>query len=353
MRPNFEKNLNKYNEAIKDSFKDLSKEGKVVSGQKKDEITESLAFESHTNKDAEMKIFAIQKQKLEKLNKFKKFLEKTRSSDGGFEHVNSNLEIEYFGEVYQKDGEFFVARKDGSRQSVELSEIMTDSEWGIEYAFDTSVNIHDVRAYYLQSLKSDLREKLDTQIVISEKNNSRVDTLKQNAYGEIEKRLGQENTQEGIVAEKMVKNFLKKLSIDTDVDFEIVDADVYQDVEQKIDFVIHRKSAQKNRGAKIRESEHAADIGIQFTTALGKVEQKERQIEKSKRNLDKNIDDIVLVTLPSYQASRLYKDWLKDKKPGGPDKQWSTEIKETLFRGIMDKVLSQEEITAFCQENFK
>ena len=61
--------------------------------------------------------------------------------------------------------------------------------------------------------------------------------------------------QQGIIAEKMVKNFLKKLSMDTDADFEIIDADVYQDVEQKVDFIIHRKNKDKNKGAKVQESE--------------------------------------------------------------------------------------------------
>lgn len=353
MRQNFEKNLHTYNETIKESVKDLSKEGKAVSAQKKDAIIDSVARESHTNKDAEMEIFAIQKQKLEKLNKFKKFLEKTRTKDGGFEHAVMNPDAPYFGTVMCRDGEFFVERKNGTREHVELSDIMTDGEWGLAYTFDTSVNIHDIRAYYLESLKSDLREKLDKQIVISETNNAWVDTAKQHAYKEIEKRLGQENSQEGVIAEKMVKNFLKKLSIDSSVDFEIIDADVYQDVEQKIDFIIHRKTTDRNRGVGVTENkDQSKDVGIQFTTAFGKQEQKQRQIDKSKKNLDQNIDDIVLVTLPAYQASMLYKNWSQDKKPGGPDKLWNSEVKEALFRGTMDRVLSQEEIETFCQNNF-
>lgn len=350
MRHNFEKNLKTYNEAVKESCRDLSKEGKEKSGAVKESLTSATAQESHTDKEAEIEIYTIQKQKLERLNKFKKFLEKTRTKDGGFEHAVMNKEGNIAGTVTQKDGEFFVVSKDGTKQPITISEIMTDGEWGVEYTFDDSVNIHDIRSYYLEALKSDLREKLDAQIIISEINNSWVDTRKKDAYQKIEERLGKENHQEGVVAEKMVKNFLKKLSIDTDADFEIVDADVYQDVEQKIDFIIRRKAVERNRGVGVEESK---DVGIQFTTALGKSEHKERQIEKSKRNLEEDIDDIVLVSLPAYQASALYRVWSQNKKPGGPEKMWGSDVQETLFRGVMDKVLSPEEIDEFCQNNFQ
>lgn len=353
MRPNFEKNLHAYGDNLKKSFKDLSTEGKAVSEAEKKTLVESVASESHTTAEAELEIYAIQKQKLEKLNKFKKFLERTRRDDGGFEHSVMNKEGKPEGVVHHKDGEFFLIRENGQRESIGLSEIMTDGEWGMHYTFDSSVNIHDIRAYYLEVLKSDLREKLDKQIIVSESNNSWVDTMKQQAYQKIGERLGQESIQEGVIAEKMVKNFLKKLSIDTDADFEIIDADVYQDVEQKIDFIIHRKSIQKNRGASILESETLTDIGIQFTTALGKTDQKERQIEKSRKNLVGDIDDIVLVTLPAYQASVLYKSWIQNKKPGGPDKLWGKEVRETIFRGVMERVLTVSEIDEFCQKNFR
>lgn len=148
-----------------------------------------------------------------------------------------------------------------------------------------------------------------------------------------------------------MKGFLKKLSIDTDADFEIVDADVYQDVENKIDFIIHRKSRPHVRGANVVESDTKSDIGIQLTTALGKVPEKERQIKRSKKNL-KEVDDLVLVVLPAYDASLLYKKWKENKAPGGPEKRWSKSTQERIFRGVMDSIFTQEEIDAFCKINF-
>jgi hypothetical protein len=256
------------------------------------------------------------------------------------------------GTVFFESGNFVLHTKEGNKQPVDLSEIMTDIEWDVSYDFDSSVNIHDIRAYYLEKLKGNLREKLDQQIIISETNNTRTDTMKKDAYRHIEKRMKEGSEQQGVIAEKMVKNFLKKISIDGKADFEIFDADVYQDVEQKIDFVIRRRAVGKNRGVEVKESDSVQDVGIQFTTALGKVEQKQKQLEKSRKNLGQDIDDIKLVTLPAHQASLLYKQWLQSKKPGGPEKSWSKEVQESIFRGVMEQILSEGEIEEFCMKYF-
>ncbi len=358
MKFNFENNLKKYTETIKSSLKDFSKEGKAVSLQQRDELIKTTSNESHTNPEAELEIYTIQKQKLEKLNKFKKFLEKTRTLDGGFQHETLNKFSDMSNKlpivaVSSHDGEFFIRDAEGRESPVSIAEIMTDGEWGLQYTFDNSVNIHDIRKYYLEQLKADLREKLDKQIITSETAFTRGDSFKQDAYRAIEKRMEQGSEQGGVVAEKMVKNFLKKLVIETDADFEIVDADVYQDVEQKIDFIIHRRNNEKNRGAKITESDTATDIGIQFTMDTKKSKYKEEQVVSAKKRKGNDIDDIVLVTLPVAQASNLYKEWSKHQTSGGPEKSWDKQTQETIFRGVMNQVLSQQEINEFCERNFR
>jgi len=349
MRENFEQNLNTYTETIKESLKDLSKEGKIKSEEIRTEVIEQASASTHTTPEAEATIYSIQKSKLEKLNKFKKFLGKTRSEDGGFVHPEQQPSLSKVSA--DKEGNFFITTASGALQKTTLGEIMTDYEWGIEYSFDPSVDIHDIRKYTLEKLKSELRDKLDTQIITSELANTRADTFKQNAYQKIAERSVVESEQQGVIAEKMVKNFLKKLAIDTNADFEIIEADAYQDVEQKIDFIVHRKTAGHVRGAKVEESETATDIGVQFTTAIGKTEHKEHQITQSKKRLT-DVDDLVLVTMPAHDASFLYNMWKKQKTSGGPEKMWSTEIQESVFRGVMDKVLTKEEIDQFCTKHF-
>lgn len=350
MKFHFEKNLKKYTETIKESLKDFSREGKELAAAKRTEVTEDIAERARTTPEAEAQIYDIQKKKLERLNKFKKFLERTRAG-GVFTHATMERR-DTVGIVSFSGEKFIVTNAKGNKVEVTLGEIMTDSEWDNHYTFDNSVNIHDIRQYYLNQLKSELRDQLDRQIIISETSNTHGDTFKQNAYRAIGERLENSSEQGGVIAEKMVKNFLKKLSIDTDADFEIVDADAHQDVDQKIDFIIHRKAGEKNRGARVEESETARDIGIQFTMNTSKTSHKEHQIQNAKKRLNGDIDDIVLVTLPIEQASHLYKKWKDHKTPGGPEKSWNTDVQETIFRGVMQNVLSQDEIDEFCERNF-
>lgn len=359
MRTGFEDNLRKYGQALKDSFKNLSGEGKKAAEETKQQLTSEAAQQFRTDIESEGAIYKIQKQKQERMNKFKRLLEKTRAADGSFVHPEIKKDLPVV--IQLEDGSFVVDRPGAGQAKVTLGDIMTDHEWGIEYTFDHSVNIHTVRNYYLEQLKSDLGQDLDEQIIISETKSSQVLASKKEAYESIQKRLDTDDLeQRGVIAEKMVKNFLRKMTIDGHADFEIIDADVYQDVENKADFIIRRKNLDRTKGAKVIETEDEEvmlpifeDVGIQFTinTDTEKQEIKERQVARSKMHLE-NMQDLVLVTMPSYNAGKVYRRWNKTKTPGGPEKRWSNETKEAIFRGVLSKVLTSEEIDEFCKENF-
>lgn len=345
----FERKIKTYNAALKESLKDMSKDGRIKSKEVKDALNQAFAQEQFTNTETESKIYDIQKQKLERLKKFKNFLRKTRGENGSFIHPEIDPKLPLI--TPDGEGKYTVKTPDGNR-TITRGELLTDHEWGMEYTFDHSVDIHDIRSYYWSRLKSDLREKLDRQIIASEVANQRGDTFKQHAYQEIGKSIENGNEQQGVIAEKMVRNFLKKIAIDHNADFEIIEANAYQDVEQKVDFIIHRKSNDKLRGAQVKESEHATDIGVQFTINTDKTDFKEKQISKSKRRA-KDFEDIVLVTLPANDASVLYKRWSHNKTSGGPEKLWNKQVQEAVFRGVMTKVYSEDEIDQWCEEYFK
>lgn len=349
MNSSFEKKITTYNAALKESLKDMSKQGREQAKEVKESLNTEFAREQFTDTESESKIYDIQKQKLERLNKFKKFLHKTRGENGSFIHPEIDPELPLVKQT--ESGSYVVTTPLGSK-TITKGELLTDHEWGLEYTFDSSVNIHDVRSYYFARLKSDLREKLDRQIITSEVANQHGDTFKQHAYREIGKTIENGNEQQGVIAEKMVRNFLKKISIDHNADFEIVEANAYQDVEQKVDFIIHRKSNDKLRGAQVTESDHATDIGIQFTINTAKTDFKEKQIAKAKRRAEQ-FDDIVLVTLPANDASVLHKKWSFQKTAGGPEKLWNKQVQEAIFRGVMTKVYSDEEIDRWCEEYFR
>jgi hypothetical protein len=350
MKPSFEKQLNSYNQTVRESGHDLSPEGKATSLQHKTTLLDSIAQQEGTTRETEDTIYALQKSKLEKLRKFKKFLERTRTTDGGFTHpemqTSNNATVSFANDTY------YITTHTGERSPADLTTIMTDSEWDVSYQFDTSVPIHTVRTYYLEQLKSDLRNKLDRQIIARESTSSETHVFKQEAYKKIGERMDTHNEQAGVIAEKMVKNFLKKLSFAPYAGFEIRDADAYQDVEQKIDFVIHKTSGAPYRGARIEESETRTDIGIQFTTALDKVAHKQGQIDRVKKHGAFALDDIVLVALPVAKASDLYRTWAHQPTSGGPESLWDMSTQETLFRGVMRTILSEQEIDNFCATHF-
>lgn len=356
MRENLDNNIKKYNEAINLSLKDMSKEGKIKLEAIKDELTEEVAKVAHTSKEAELEIFKIQKQKIEKFRKFRKWLDETRESRDTYDDTKKNPDKPVVS--LSKEGTLTISYKDGSYKIASMGEIMTDMEWGQNYAFDKSIDIHDIREYHLAQLKKELRDKLDSQIIEAEISNKYVDTMKQIAYKQIKERLGSDSAQmekTGVVAEKMVSTFLEQLSVDCpDADFSITPADAYQDVNDKIDFIIRRK--EHRHGAKIEESEIESEIssktiGIQFTTAEGKISHKEDQLEKAKK-FNKEVDDIVLVTIPMSEATYLYKKWLDKKDPGGPIKYWNKNTKINIFKAVMQNVLTKEEIDDFCGKYF-
>lgn len=354
MRESLNNNIKNYSEGINNSFKDMSKEGKARSEELRQALVQTGALEAHTSKEAEEKIYNIQKQKLEKFRKFKRWLESTRVNKNYDDIAGKNSPVVSM----TREGVPTIAYKDGTFKIATMGEIMSDMEWGEEYVFDKSVDIHAIREYHLNQLKKELREKLDDQVIESEISNTYVDTAKQEAYKQIKERNGNDSQMEkrGVVAEKMVATFIEQLSVDCeDADFSLLHADAYQDVNNKIDFIIQRKN--RFHGAGIEESETedritSRTVGIQFTTAEGKSIQKEGQITKAKKHSDE-VDDIVLVTIPMQEASYLYKKWSEKKQPGGPVRLWNNQTKANVFRAVMQNVLNKEEIDDFCNKHFK
>ncbi|MEK7463178.1 MAG: hypothetical protein AAB621_02350, partial [Patescibacteria group bacterium] len=149
--------------------------------------------------------------------------------------------------------------------------------------------------------KKELLELLDYQIIKSEVGGDIAHEHRQKAYQNVEseRKSGQTKERWGFISETIVRNFLKKLSIDQDAPFQIREADVFQDVEQKIDFIIHRN--QRLRGVDVEVDDKAKDVGIQFSINTREAERKKYQVEKSKKRLKESgesIDDIVLVIFP-------------------------------------------------------
>jgi len=56
------------------------------------------------------------------------------------------------------------------------------------------------------------------------------------------------------------------------------------------------------------------------------------------------VEDIVLVSIPLNQTRDIYRKWSLDKSGGGPDKLWTQDTKETIFKEVMKDFLAPKEI---------
>lgn len=340
MKETFEKRLRDYGEVAKDIMKNEDKaddELRAVYNWLIQKGSES----SNTSKDSQIDIFNLQKQKQEIINELKKDI-------SSLDDENNEKKIEIEREIFlNKEG----LLQNNKGEIISLGELITDGEWEVDYSLNSETVPRQTRKRYLiERAKIKLQNLLDDQIAINERDSENVDTMKRDAYKRSyeDKHLGVEKA--GLLAEKMVRNLLKKIIIDLGADFELEKADLYQDVNQKIDFIIKRKS--RGRGVRIEESRE--NLGIQFTinTREDIKRHKEKQIERSKKELlpEDHIKDIVLVSVPINDINNKYNEWKIDKKPGGPDKLWSVDDKKRIFAEITKGFLTQEEILEYSDK---
>ncbi len=348
MKESFKDNLHKYNDLIKESkqTENLNKDSKEkIRGKIKQALLQGAKI-NETTSEAEMEVFGLQQKKQ---NLMEKFFKRTRKIEKGEKIEYENAPVVSFD---QRDRTLSYKNENGE-MILTKEELLTDGEWGMKYTLDETVPYIIQKEYLVSELKREIAEKLDEQIIKNETKtlSNRVDDGKRSAYEAIFGRKENKNEYKGgLLAEKMVKNFLKKLSLVPQSGFEIRSADVYEDVGQKIDFFIHRSA--HVRGAAVEESADARNIGIQFTTNTSQEahERKERQVTRSKKH-NEEVDDIVIVRMPMDYVKRLYNTWQRNKTPGGPEKNLETKDKRTIFSEVMKGIMTEEEIMDFMEEN--
>ena len=336
MRPELSNTLKTYNTEITKKTKSSAdaEELKHLSNLVEANIA-LMAKERQSTPQAQRLIYGYQKEKRAIIQKLKKHL---RRVDNGQETQEAGQRVSYTG------GRLFLP--DNKARDISVSELMTDGEWGVDYVLDATVPTRIKKRYLVERAKRRLRDLLDWQIFVDELSSEATDPGKHHAYEELMKT--RENRDEGAaghIAEKMVRNFLRKLAMDHELEYEVIPGDVYQDVHQKIDFIIQKKS--RVRYAKVSEGKTA--VGIQFTINPSPFTrfQKRKQIgiaAKIARG-EEIVDDILLVQMPLTDIRKMYDTWKRaGSPPGGPDKLWDDKTKEIVFRGVMDQFLSPEEI---------
>ncbi|MFA5070440.1 MAG: hypothetical protein WC528_04115 [Patescibacteria group bacterium] len=349
MRQEFETDLRDFGQVAKE---ELNTEEKLSGGNFESlsavSRQDEAAKRQHTSRETQREIYDIQKEKQKIMQALKEQLACLDNPEGRLERERGERTVSFD----EAEGVFVYQDDRGRRQKATFGEIMTDMDWNVLYHLDKdSAPRPMVKKYLVERAKAKLSALLDLQIIKSESGSSVVHEKKQQAYRRIEmdRQSGAVKESWGLVSELIVKDFLKKLSLDKDFPFKIKEADVFQDVEEKIDFIIHLEK--KKRGVNVETDEKAKDIGIQFTVSPEVAPHKEQQLQKARQDVKKQgerIDDIVLVVFPLKMASALQRQWRHEGRPaGGPDKFLYRQEAEKLFKELLQGVLKPEEIAQY------
>jgi hypothetical protein len=295
-----------------------------------------------------LKVFEVQKEKqrvVRWLHEQLRMIDNEESVES-FNHRN---------EPYEVDKDLETAFPDGRMGKVTVGEIVTDGDWGTEYRLSSDVNRDIKKKFVVAEAKREIARLLNQQIGITESQREipkwmdgglkrHMEHIK-NTYQTVLDR-GQEGVQSGLISEKMVKTYFEKFQIDNRPLFAFEGADSSDDIERKIDFFIHKRTHAHTRGVGTEESKNNEDVGIQFTIDPNATEKKLAQIKRSKKEFGmKDVDDIVLVTIPLQQSKDIYDRWEQaGRPPGGPEKLWKEATQERIFRGVLNGFFKKKEI---------
>lgn len=310
---------------------------------------QQAALRQENNIEVQRRIFDLQKEKQIIIDRLKRWLSCLDDANCTIEKEPDSREASFHSVK-----KVFEYQLDGKTREATVGEIMTDAEWNIFYHLDKKTTPRALlKKYFLERTKHELGQLLDFQIIASERASRLVDPFKKGAYGALEM-ARKSNTlfqQSGFIAESMVKNMLRKLAYDVGADFDIIVGDVFQDVEQKIDFIIHKKK--KFRGVSVEASDKVRDIGIQFTINPNVREHKLEQIRRAKRNMlsREDVGEIVLVTIPLQSANALMHEWQAMGMPaGGPDKLLARRGAKYIVYELLSNIMPQEQIVEYWQK---
>ncbi|MFH1253172.1 MAG: hypothetical protein V1664_02465 [Candidatus Uhrbacteria bacterium] len=291
----------------------------------------------------QLKIFELQKKKQAVMEWLKDELKKLDIKDNLVELQPGSRWVFY------QDGQLIW--RSGDRETVvTFGELLTDLDWGVNYAFDSAVPRKIRKQYLVATAKHRLKGLLDEQIMRQESAGEK-DEGKRKAY---ESMLREKDAEKlGTVAETMLRNFMARLTIDHGLTFTIEEPDPYQDVQQKIDFIICRPT--HLRGVRVDKNDNdRLTVGIQFTmdNSWEANVRKNRQLNRVRReNRLENIDDMVLVEMNlNNVVFDALEQWKKTRTPGGPDQNLPPHIKHDIFFKLLNGLYSDDEIQKMWAE---
>ena len=243
-----------------------------------------------------------------------------------------------------------VQMSNGTQESATLGDILTDGDWGLVYYLDPKTTSRMAqKKFFVQEAKRELNDLLDEQIATNMRpgfdagaevgihaQRQRIKEYVKIADSDSDRQKA------GYLAETMVKNFFQSLYHNGLIDFRIIDADVYQDANQAIDFIIHIE--RHRRGVDVKADDKISDIAVQFTIRQKSGGGKLSRVNKVRTKLIKSgvVDDIVLIRFSMNNLLNSCNRWGEDNMPsGGPLQYISADVRSDLFRRVVGKLPGQ------------
>ena len=242
---------------------------------------------------------------------------------------------------------------------ISWGDIVADGEWGIKYQPDRSMPENVWRKMRKLIAVKETRRNIEN---IYNKELSAVECVPIATsswdVNFFEKQLKKDPHISGAIAERMAQNFLIRLGYDNQsFMLRVEHSNTLEDAVLKYDFKV--VLPEKMRGVTIEGDELSREeyikskrkLGIQFTTISNpnKLHQKEIQVDKAKieisdekynRFIKKQVDDIVLVSLPFGTYKTYFEKWLAEGKPsGGPEQYFTKEEKVALIKKVTENAL--------------
>jgi len=356
MRQSFEKDLITYNEIAKQKALEETEGPSAEEINRLEQVLdwhlEQAAKKQHTNTETQQSIFNIQEEKQRIMQKLHQDFQCLDDPNCAVEKQKDERLLKFD----EKTNSFIYQDDERHEQAATSGSLLSDMNWDIFYHIDkNSVPRAFAKKYFLERSKKELLNLLDLQIIKSESEGDIIPESRKEAYRvvEYERSDGTSKERMGFVAENLVKGFLQKLIIDQRLPLQMQEANVFQDVEQKIDFIIHHK--EQKRGVDVEVSDKIKDLGIQLTVNPNAVEHKKTQIEHSKKKLEQLnehvVDDIALILFSMDLTRHLIYKWQQIGRPsGGPDQLLKRPLAEKLFKKLTKDMLNEKEVSLYWEQ---
>ena len=280
--------------------------------------------------------------------------EKIRELHDALRNLDEGKIVEQFRDetrkvIYYEEGKgkYFIEKND-DRQYLGMGDILADYAWGIKYVPDGEMIEPAYRTIVKRILVNETRRDLEH---IYDEELSGYGVTSPTSLEILEKSWleGSHIGTMGMIAERMAREYLTRLSLNTGLNFTVMRANVVEDSIYKYDFKL--RAFEKDRGVGIESQPlkpGVKRVGIQFT--IGKTNNRKlRQIREAKMVLPEHklVDDIILVKITTNEFGDAFTKWLEANKPsGGPEQFLSRDLKIRLLKkvtkGLVD--ISDEDI---------